>query len=166
MPTHAETQILPYTPRQLFELVADVAHYPEFLPWCKAARILETNREADITEQGEARSGGVWGEGPQSKSFLAELVISYHHMSESYTSRVMLTPHSAIDVVMVKGPFEYLTNTWRFTPEGAGTHIDFALDFKFRSKMLEMMLGGFFTRAAEKMMDAFKARATALYGKH
>lgn len=144
MPAHTETQILPYTPEQLFALVADVARYPEFLPWCKAARILE---------KGE-------------RDMLAELVISYHHLSESYTSRVTLAPYSAIDVVMVKGPFEYLTNSWRFTPENGGTRIDFDLDFQFRSKMLERLMGGFFTKATAKMMDAFKARAAALYAKH
>ena len=142
MPAHNETKILPYTPQQIFNLVADVALYPEFLPWCKAAR---------ISEQAE-------------NSFLGELVIAYSGLSESYSSRVTLTPHQAIDVVMEKGPFEYLTNNWRFTPEGAGTRVDFDLDFKFRSKMLEMMMGGFFLKATEKMMGAFEARAATLYG--
>ncbi len=144
MPAHSETKILPYSPQQLFELVADVARYPEFLPWCKAARV--TEREEN--------------------TFLGELVISYSGLSESYTSRVTLTPYHAIDVVMVKGPFDYLTNNWRFTPEGASTRVDFDLDFKFRSKMLEMMMGGFFLKATEKMMGAFETRAAALYGKH
>ena len=133
MPAHNESKILPYTPQQLFDLVADVARYPEFLPWCKAARISE--QAAD--------------------SFLGELVIHYKGLSESYTSRVTLSPYHAIDVMMEKGPFEYLTNNWRFTPEGEGTRIDFALDFKFRSKMLDMMMGGFFLKATEKMMAAF-----------
>ncbi|MDX2073763.1 MAG: type II toxin-antitoxin system RatA family toxin [Alphaproteobacteria bacterium] len=143
MSSHHETQILPYTPQQLFELVADVACYPEFLPWCSAARVTE-------------RTGD---------RFLGELVIHYKGMSESYTSRVTLTPYTAIDVAMVKGPFEYLTNNWRFTAEGGGTRIDFALDFKFRSKLLEKLMGGFFTRATEKMMGAFKERAETLYGR-
>jgi len=144
MPRHTETQILPYTPQQLFELVADVARYPEFLPWCSAARVM-----------------------PQTENeFLGELVIRYKGMSESYTSRVMLTPHSAIDVVMVKGPFEHLTNTWRFSPENGGTRIDFSLDFQFRSRLLERLMGGFFTKATAKMVGAFKERAEALYGKH
>lgn len=144
MPSHREDVLVPYTPQQMFELVADVARYPEFLPWCSAARV------SGHTEQ----------------EFIGELAISYKGMNESYTSHVSLAPYSAIDVVMVKGPFEYLTNNWRFSPEGGGTRIDFALDFKFRSKLMEMMLGGFFTRATEKMMEAFLTRAETLYGKH
>ena len=144
MPAHAEQQILPYSTEELFTLVADIARYSEFLPWCRAARILEK----------------------KDNEMLAELVICYNHLCESYTSRVVLTPHSAIEVAMVKGPFEYLTNSWRFTPVSNGTQVDFALDFKFRSKLLERMMGGFFTKATAKMIDAFKARAHELYGKH
>lgn len=141
MPTHQESKILPYTPQQMFELVADVARYPEFLPWCKAARVSERT----------------------DNSFLGELVIHYKGLSESYSSRVTLSPCHAIDVVMVRGPFEHLTNNWRFTPEGAGTRVDFHLDFKFKSRMLEMMMGSFFLKAAEKMMGAFEERAAGLY---
>lgn len=144
MPAHSESQILPYTPEQLFALVADVARYPEFLPWCRAARVMD----------------------PQENEFLGELMISYKGFSESYTSRVTLTPHSAIDVVMVKGPFEYLTNNWRFMPVEGGTKVDFKLDFKFRSRLLEGVLGAFFTKATDHMIEAFQERAEALYGKH
>jgi len=141
MASHHETQILPYTQQQLFSLVADVAKYPEFLPWCRAARILSHNE------------GG----------FEAELIIHFKGFSESYISRVTLTPHSEINVVMIKGPFEYLTNHWQLTSVDEGTRIDFALDFKFRSKILERLMGAFFTRATQKMVDAFKERAQALY---
>jgi coenzyme Q-binding protein COQ10 len=166
MPAHNETKTLPFAPQQLFDMVADVARYPEFLPWCKAARVSDY-QTLSATEQGEARSGGgLEVKTSNQYSFLGELVINYKGLSESYTSRVTLTPHHAIDVVMEKGPFDYLTNNWRFTPEGVGTRIDFDLDFKFRSKMLEMMMGGFFLKASEKMMSAFEARAAALYGKH
>lgn len=143
MPSHRENVTVPYTPQQMFDLVADVARYPEFLPWCTAARVSER----------------------QGNEFMGELAISYKGFREAYTSRVTLTPHTAIDVAMVKGPFEYLTNNWRFIEAEAGTLIDFALDFKFRSRLLDAMMGGFFTRATEKMMEAFLARAEALYGK-
>lgn len=148
MPAHTDRQVLPYTPRQMFDLVLDVEKYPEFLPWCRAARVLE---------RGE-------------NEFLGELVISFHHLSERYTSRV--THHrpesedgeGSIDVAMVKGPFEYLTNRWRFAPEGDGTRVDFFLDFKFRSRLLEKLIGTVFEKAASHMVDAFKQRAGALYG--
>src|SRR4029078_11884535 len=98
MPAHTESQSLPYSTSQLFDLVADIERYPEFLPWCRAARILER-------KPGE---------------MLAELILSFSHMTESYTSRVALSrPESpsaagAIDVTLVKGPFKHLTNQWKF----------------------------------------------------
>ncbi len=148
MPSHAEQQFSPYSPKQLFDLVADIERYPEFLPWCRAVRVLE---------RGE-------------NEMLGELMVCFKHICESYTSRIELDApkdgHTgSIHVNMVKGPFEYLRNEWGFTPlpEG-GTRIDFFVDFKFRSKMLDMMLGGFFGKAVEKMGQAFKERAEQLYG--
>ncbi|MGE0755331.1 MAG: type II toxin-antitoxin system RatA family toxin [Alphaproteobacteria bacterium] len=150
MPTHTETQVLPYTPQQMFDLVADVERYPEFLPWCRAARIL--HREP----------GGM----------LAELVISFKHLTERYTSRVALNPPSetnrsgVIDVHMTHGPFEYLENRWRFMPRpDGGTQIEFFLDFKFRSRILEMLIGAVYSKATQKMVSAFQQRAAVLYGK-
>jgi coenzyme Q-binding protein COQ10 len=152
MPAHSEQQISPYTTRQLFDLVADIECYPEFLPWCRAARILER-------KEGE-------------NELMAELVISFSHMTESYVSRVLLTPPAteaeagAIDVTMIKGPFEHLVNRWRFTPRaGGGADIDFFLDFKFRSRMLEKLIGSLFGKATAKMVGAFRTRADALYSK-
>ena len=126
MTSHSETQFLPYTTEQLFDLVADIESYPQFLPWCRAARIIE--RKPD--------------------EMLAELILSFAHMTERYTSRVALQrPLSkdaagAIDVMLVKGPFKYLTNRWRFTPEAGGARIDFFIDFQFQSKLLEALIGG------------------------
>lgn len=150
MPRHEETQISPYTPAQLFALVADVEKYPEFLPWCRAARILK--------HEGE-------------HALLAELVISYKHFRERYTSRVTLFPAQnadedwRVEADMVEGPFEFLINRWRFTQKpGGGAKIEFLVDFRFRSRLLESLLGGFFGRASAKMAQAFKERADALYG--
>lgn len=143
MPSHTEQQVLPYTPEQVFALVADIERYPEFLPWCRAARIVGR------------------GEG----ECLAELVISFNHMTEKYTSRVVFTPPSAIDVAMVKGPFSHLINRWHFAPEDGGTRVDFFLDFKFRSFLLEKMLGSMFEKATAHMIEAFRNRADRLYGK-
>jgi len=147
MPAHSEQQQSPYSVQQLFDLVADVERYPDFLPWCRAARILW--RGEDVFE--------------------AELIISFKHMSERYTSRVELTPadakgHAAITATMVKGPFHHLVNRWAFQPSGKGSMIDFFLDFKFRSKLMEMMVGPMFGSATLKMVGAFRERADALYG--
>ncbi len=144
MPAHSDRQISPYTPEQLYALVADVERYPEFLPWCRAARILER-------AEGE---------------FLAELAIHFKGLTERYTSRVVLSPPYKVEATLVRGPFSHLTNRWQFTalPQG-GTEIDFFLDFAFRSKLLEAMLGGMFARAQSKMIEAFRARADALYAR-
>lgn len=143
MPSHVEQQQSPYSPQQLFELVADVEKYPQFLPWCRAARILERKEN----------------------EFLGELVISFAHHRESYVSRVVLDSPHEINVTMVSGPFEYLTNHWKFSARpGGGTDIDLALDFKFKSRMLEKLIGSLFAKASAKMVTAFKARADALYG--
>ena len=143
MPRHEETLHLPYTPEQCFALVADVASYPQFLPWCKAARIISSSQNL-IT---------------------AELVISFHHLRESYTSQISLTPSSRIAVRQTSGPFERLDTLWQFTPnaDGDGCTILFSIDFKFRSRMLDMLIGNLFHKATQKMTAAFVARAHVLY---
>lgn len=147
MPSYSETRILPYTPAQLFTLVVDIEHYPQFLPWCRAARIVERQQD----------------------SFLGELMITFSHITERYTSRVTpIAPGQAtegrIDVTLVSGPFSHLENHWRFVPHPEGTEIHFAVDFSFKSKLLNTLIGGMFTRASEKMVAAFTKRAEALYG--
>jgi coenzyme Q-binding protein COQ10 len=147
MPSHSEQQLLPFKTSELYALVADVEKYPEFLPWCKAARVSEV----------------------ASDGFLGELLISYKHITESYVSKVALTPPAsphapcAIAVSLVRGPFKHLTNHWRFEPEGEHTRIHFTLDFAFKFKLLEKLMSGFFQRANEKMVGAFTERAKALY---
>lgn len=146
MTVHREQRFAPYGPRQMFELVADVEKYPEFLPWCALARVLKR----------------------QENRFEAELVIRYKQFSESYVSDVRLTPPAedgvaAIDVVQTRGPFLHLQNYWKFTPQDQGTLIDFTLDFQFRSKILQMMIGAFYAKAAEKMVAAFLEQADKLY---
>lgn len=144
MPTHSETRFSPYSPEQLYALVIDIEKYPEFLPWCKAARIVE--RKPD--------------------HFIGELVISFNHMTESYQSKVMGSPEAhRIEVELVSGPFKRLSNHWHFEKVKGGTNIHFAVEFEFRSRLLETLIGGVFMRALEKMDAAFVARADALYGK-
>lgn len=142
MQRHSETLTLPYTPEQCFALVADVARYPEFLPWCKAARILSASPTA----------------------MTAELVIAFHSLRESYTSSITLTPHTRIQVQQLKGPFSTLNTTWEFTPTDNGTQLTFCLEFAFRSKILEALIGKLYFKAVEKMTHAFVTRAHALYG--
>lgn len=144
MPTHAEQRVLPYRPDQLFDLVADIERYPEFLPWCVAARI-------------RSRQG---------QEILADLVIGFKMIRERFTSRVNLDrPGRRIDVSYSEGPFRYLNNHWLFEemPDGT-TRIDFFVDFEFRSAMLQKIIGMLFNEAVRRMVAAFEARAKALYG--
>ena len=148
MPTHHETRLLPYTPQQLYALVIDIEQYPQFLPWCRAARIVSR----------------------ESTSFLGELVIHFSALTERYTSRITPVPPTddkpgTIDVTLVDGPFHHLTNHWKFAPHGNGCEITLDLDFQFKSKILDSLIGGLFTKACAKMVAAFTARAEALYGK-
>lgn len=143
MPTHAEKRHLPYAPEQLFALVAGVEKYPEFLPWCKAARI-------------SRRDGNV---------FFADLVIAFKVFRERFTSRVTLLPDLGIDVAYIDGPFRYLNNHWRFerAPDG-GCIVDFYVDFEFRSRILQNLIGLLFNEAVSRMVGAFESRARQLYG--
>ena len=143
MPTHAEKKLLPYTREQLFDLVADIERYPEFLPWCVGARIRE-------------RRGN---------EIVGDLLIGYKMVRERFTSRVVLSRPDRIDVTYSEGPFKYLHNHWVFLPQPDGrTLIDFYVDFEFRSKMLQKIMEMFFTEAVKRMVAAFEARAHALYG--
>jgi coenzyme Q-binding protein COQ10 len=144
VPTHAEQKLLPYTPQQLFDLVADVDRYQEFLPWCVASRI-------------NSRDGNV---------IHADLVIGFKMFREKFTSEVTLTRPERIDVKYAHGPFKYLNNHWVFIPEegGSKTTIDFYVDFEFRSKLLQSLIGAVFNEAVQRMVRAFERRAHEVYG--
>ena len=144
MPTHAERRVLPYTPQQMFELVAAIDRYPEFLPWCVAARV--TKREGDV----------VW----------ADMVIGFRLFRERFSSRVTLDrPKLCIDVAYDHGPLRHLDNHWRFEAQGEGhCLVDFRVDFSFRSRLLQLAIEALFNEAVRRMVGAFEARALALYG--
>lgn len=146
MPTHAEKRLLPFTPEQMFSLVADVAKYPEFLPWCTATRI---------------RSEG-------GDELVADMVIGFKMFREKFTSRVHLSHPDRIDVVYEKGPFKYLNNHWKFRPHSgqngeAHVEIDFYVDFEFHSAILQKVIGAVFNEAVQRMVNAFEQRAHALF---
>ena len=143
MPTHAEKRILSCSPRQLFDLVADIERYPDFLPWCRAARI--TRRDGDV--------------------LYADLVIGFRMFRERFTSKVSLSPPDSIHVDYIKGPMRHLNNHWRFEPRDGGCVIDFHVDFELRSVLLDRAIGLLFHEAARRMVSAFETRAKALYGK-
>jgi len=134
--------MLPYTPEQMYALVADIERYPEFLPWCVAARIRE--RRADFVS--------------------ADLVIGFKMFRERFTSNVNLDPPGRIDVTYAEGPFRYLNNHWSFERAPGGCRIDFFVDFEFKSRLLQRMIEVLFGEAVRRMVTAFEGRARQLYG--
>jgi coenzyme Q-binding protein COQ10 len=141
MPTHAEKKVLAYTPEQLFDMVADVRRYPEFLPWCVAARIVSRNDE----------------------ELIADLTIGFKMFRETFRSEVTLERPHHVHVRYLNGPFRYLNNHWRFTPVPNGTEVDFFVDFEFRSRLLQAVIGTVFNEAVRLMVRAFERRAYILY---
>jgi coenzyme Q-binding protein COQ10 len=143
MPRHEERRVLPYRPDQLFDLVADIEKYPQFLPWCVASRI--RSRGDDLV--------------------IADLVIGFKMIRERFTSRVTLNrPEMRIDVTYAEGPFKQLANHWQFLPHPVGCEIDFFVEFEFRSHLLERLIGALFDEAVRRMVAAFEKRADKLYG--
>jgi coenzyme Q-binding protein COQ10 len=142
MPTHAETKLVAYRPDQIFDLVADVGKYPQFLPWCVAARV----RSQTETE------------------LLADLTIGFGPFRETFSSRVDLDRPHQVRVRYENGPFRYLKNQWTFSPDPKGCRVDFFVDFEFRSRLLQAAIGVVFNEAVRLMVRAFIKRARDVYG--
>jgi coenzyme Q-binding protein COQ10 len=152
MPRHSENRKLPYTARQIYDLVADVARYPEFLPWTAAARIRKVEPLPDRSEGAEVME--------------ADLVISFKVFRERFGSRVTLLPaEGRIETEYLDGPFKYLHSSWDIQdrPEG-GCEVRFHVDFEFRNALLQKIIGVVFDEAMRRVVTAFDRRARALYG--
>ena len=147
MPSHSETRTLPYTADQMYDLVADVARYPEFLPWTAAARIRSRKPEGDH------------------EVMLADLVVSFKVFRERFGSRVTLWPgKKRIDTEYIEGPFRHLHSRWEFRDVPGGSEVHFEVDFEFRNMILQKAAGLFFFEAMQRIVRAFEARAHKLYG--
>ena len=143
MPRHKETRRLPYTPEQMFDLVADVARYGEFLPWVAAVRVKSDSQ----TEM------------------VADLVVGFKALKERFTSRVTKQRPGKIHVDYLDGPLKYLKNDWSFDPDGeGGCQVGFNVDFEFKSRIFEAIAGQMFGMAIKRMVGAFETRAQQLYG--
>ncbi|MCM2561194.1 type II toxin-antitoxin system RatA family toxin [Lutimaribacter sp. EGI FJ00015] len=148
MPTHAETRTLPYTAQQMYDLVADVAAYPKFLPWCSAARVRSVTPQADGSEVMEA-----------------DLVISFKVFRERFGSRVLLWPQDRkIHTEYLEGPFKYMKSDWEFKDVEGGVDVSFFVDFEFRNRLLQGAATMFFYEAMQRIVRAFETRAKDLYG--
>jgi coenzyme Q-binding protein COQ10 len=148
MTSHAETRVLPYTAAQMYDLVADVEKYPEFLPWTAAARIRSVEEKGGFTEM------------------LADLVVSFKLFRESFGSRVRLYPdEQRIETAYVDGPFKRMDSVWRFRDVPGGVEVAFQTDFEFRNRLLQGAAGMFFSQAMQQIVRAFERRAEVLYGR-
>ena len=149
MPVHEEHRKLPYSADEMFDLVADVARYPEFLPWTAAARI----RSRRPFPGGEVME--------------ADLVVSFKVFRERFGSRVRLWPaERRIETDYLDGPFRHMHSTWSFRDtDGGGCAVDFHVDFEFRSAILQRIIGVVFNDAMHRIVRAFETRAEDLYGR-
>ena len=151
MPHHQDSRDLPYSAQQMFDLVADIESYPQFLPWNSAARIRSRDMRPDGTEE-----------------IAADLVISFKVFRERFGSRVVLWPQAEplrIDTEYLDGPFKHMRSGWTFTdrPDG-GCHVEFFVDFEFKNMILQKLIGVVFHEAMMRIVRAFEARAKVLYG--
>ncbi len=141
---HIEQKHLPYTPEEMFDLVADVDSYSEFAPWCIASRVVR--RESDAV-------------------FYADLVAGYKLFRERFTSKVYLERPDHIYIEYLKGPLKNLKNHWRFIREPDGSClIDFVVEFEFSNVALQALANMFFNEVVKRMVGAFEMRAAEIYG--
>ena len=141
MPRHEEQATLAYSADELFEVVANVKDYPLFVPWCNGAHILREDQ----------------------REVIADLVIGFGPFQESFTSQVTLDRPRHLLVRAIAGPLEHLTNSWTFTPIDDATHVDFIIDFQFKSHLLDHVANGMFHEATTRMMSAFESRVHLLH---
>ena len=141
MPRHEEQATLAYSADELFAVVANIRDYPSFVPWCSGARILREDQ----------------------RDVVADLVIGFGPFQESFRSEVTLDRPREVKVHAIEGPLEHLINTWTFTPAADKTHVDFIIDFQFKSHLLDHVANGMFYQAATRMMSAFETRVHLLH---
>jgi coenzyme Q-binding protein COQ10 len=142
MPGLHEVRRMPYSARQMYDLVADVSRYSEFLPWVIATRV----RSDSETEM------------------VADMLVGFKMLREKFTSKVVKEAPHLITVQYVDGPMRDLDNRWEFRDVEGGCELDFNVTFSFRNALFESIAGQYFDRAFRKMVEAFEARAAELYG--
>jgi coenzyme Q-binding protein COQ10 len=148
MPSFRTVRPVPHSPSQMFDLVADVERYPEFVPLCESLRVRRRSQS---------------GEGIE--TLVADMSVGYKAIRESFTSRVTLDrARLRIDVEYVDGPFRYLENRWIFRSASSGSEIDFHISYEFRNFALGLLMGAMFDRAFRKFTTAFEERAGEIYG--
>ncbi|KWV41608.1 MULTISPECIES: type II toxin-antitoxin system RatA family toxin [Rhizobium] len=147
MPQFETHHSVPHSADQMFDLVADIEHYPQFLPLCEALSI-RSRKERD---------GKVL--------LIADMTVGYKAIRETFTTQVLLNrAERLIEVKYIDGPFRYLDNRWRFEETATGSNIHFFIDYEFKSRILGAVMGSMFDRAFRMFSEAFETRATKIYG--
>lgn len=145
---HVQTLILPYSPAQLLALVADVAAYPDFIPW--------------ITQM---RTWNAATPGPGLSQIDAEAAVGFKFLSERFATRVLRDDlRQSVEVSLLYGPFRKLSNLWAFHPDPAGTRVEFTIDFEFKTRLLDGLLRANMQSAVDRLIRCFTDRARTLYG--
>lgn len=147
MPQFETRRLVKHSPDRMYDLVADVEKYPEFLPLCDGLTV-RSKKERD------------------GKTLLvADMTVGYKAIRETFTTQVLLKPEErAIDVKYLDGPFRYLDNRWRFEPtEDGGCSVYFFIDYEFKNRLLGALMGSMFDRAFRMFAEAFEARADRIY---
>lgn len=149
MPQFETTRRVSHSAQNMFDLVADVAQYPRFVPLCKSLRV----RRRDTLPDGR-------------EVMIAEMTVAYKFIRESFTSRVILDrANNIIDVSYLDGPFQEMNNRWTFTAvDDAHTDVGFHIRYEFKSATLATLMGSVFDRAFRKFASAFEERADKVYG--
>jgi coenzyme Q-binding protein COQ10 len=148
MPSFETRRQVPFTPHEMFDLVADVERYPEFLPLCEALHVLSSDGEGDH------------------RTLVAAMEVGYKGIRETFTSRVELdrtVPRVRTD--LVSGPFNRLVNAWSFDGLSDGCEVRFFIDYEFKSMILQILVGSVFEQAFGRFAEAFEQRAHEIYGR-
>jgi coenzyme Q-binding protein COQ10 len=150
MPRFASKKRVPHSASQMFDLVADVERYPEFVPFCQALKIRQRTPGSDGTEV-----------------VIADMTVSFRLVRESFTSRVTLDrPNLKIHVEYLKGPFSSMENRWTFEPKGDDVcDVGFFIAYEFRNRMLATLMGAMFDTVFSRFASVFEKRADQIYGK-
>ena len=149
MPRFQSSREVPFTPQQMFDLVADVEAYPQFLPLCEDLHIRRKVKSAEGLDV-----------------LVADMAVGYKAIHEHFTTRVTLDPDQhQILVAYLEGPFSHLDNRWQFLPSETGCKVQFYIEYEFRNRMLGVLMGAMFDKAFRKFSEAFEARAALIYKK-
>jgi len=148
MPSYRTTRHVQHTAAQMFDLVADVERYPEFVPLCQSLKVRRRSSAGEGTE-----------------TLVADMTVAYGPVREAFTSQVTLDrSHLTVLVEYLDGPFEHLENRWRFRPEGdKACEVDFFIAYEFRSRALGLLMGTVFDKAFRRFAEAFERRADEVY---